>query len=458
MKTPISIRTKGLASLAIVFCLCCRLAHAQPAAGQKYALVVGINDYGALAPKLHYAVSDATRLYETLVNPVIGGIASENAVLLTDAQADSALRPTRDNIVKALHALAKKAKPGDQFWFYFAGHGVQQNRFSFLLTPAFHWDSLQTTALSTTFVRDTLEAECKASQKVIILDACHSGSTRDAAPGLGQTFDGKGMFTLAACDINQSAWEFPDLYDGKGGGGVFTYYLVRGLRRAADSNHDGKVAVPEIRDYVSTHVASEVKQKTPGEQQPQFIDKTTHPEQIILAKVATTRDVDEPDGTGKSPDSEKLEAKEPLGPALIVVTRGEGIGVNIAETEMMKGFVQHNFPIVDPEAAHALRALTNEEAGQQAAKHGARFLVLTQVTTSSSSPVPPLITVTATLTARIVDEAGNIKGEPVVVESDPQIAGTELKAATKALIQGADRLVHDLAPRINDALGIVKKN
>ena len=49
-------------------------AAERSAGAAKFAVVIGVNDYGANAPKLRYAVSDATRLYTTLTDPKIGGI------------------------------------------------------------------------------------------------------------------------------------------------------------------------------------------------------------------------------------------------------------------------------------------------------------------------------------------------------------------------------------------------
>ncbi|MGB7087101.1 MAG: hypothetical protein WBD47_16195, partial [Phormidesmis sp.] len=93
-----------------------------------------------------------------------------------------------------------------------------------------------------------------ARQQLIWLDACHSGGmtlrgttarSRDAVatPPLpnptAQLVDvlrqraaqGKGFYALLSCDHSQRSWEFPEL-----GHGVFTYYLMRGLRgEAADS-------------------------------------------------------------------------------------------------------------------------------------------------------------------------------------------------------------------------------
>lgn len=54
----------------------------------------------------------------------------------------------------------------------------------------------------------------------------------------------KGFYALLSCDRGQQSWEFPQL-----GHGVFTYYLIRGLRgEAADSQ--GVIEADGLYRYV----------------------------------------------------------------------------------------------------------------------------------------------------------------------------------------------------------------
>ncbi len=96
-------------------------AHAQDAANQKLALVVGISDYqhGGMAKNgwwnLH-AQNDVTALQQVLQQRF--GFAAKDITTLSDAQA------TRQNIVKAFETqLIDCARPGDIVVFHFSGHG-----------------------------------------------------------------------------------------------------------------------------------------------------------------------------------------------------------------------------------------------------------------------------------------------------------------------------------------------
>ena len=97
------------------------VSHAQDAANQKLALVVGISDYqhGGAAKagwwNLH-AQNDAMALRQVLQERF--GFAAQDIQTLSDAQA------TRQNIVQAFETqLIARAKPGDIVVFHFSGHG-----------------------------------------------------------------------------------------------------------------------------------------------------------------------------------------------------------------------------------------------------------------------------------------------------------------------------------------------
>lgn len=46
-------------------------------------------------------------------------------VILTDDQQDPVCRPTRANIIRAMHWLVAGAQPNDSLFFHFSGHGSQ---------------------------------------------------------------------------------------------------------------------------------------------------------------------------------------------------------------------------------------------------------------------------------------------------------------------------------------------
>jgi uncharacterized caspase-like protein len=85
---------------------------------------------------------------------------------------------------------------------------------------------------------------------------------------------GKGRVILTASDANEVSVEKDELKHG-----IFTYYLLEGLRGKADSDNDGIITVDEVYRYVSTKVS----QATGQNQHPVKKGETTG--QIILGVV-----------------------------------------------------------------------------------------------------------------------------------------------------------------------------
>jgi uncharacterized caspase-like protein len=123
----------------------------------------------------------------------------------------------------------------------------------------------------------------QAERLVFIADSCYSGASG------GRTIDitgirasisdsfldriaaGKGRVIITASGANEVSVENDDL-----GHGVFTYYLVEGLKGKADADRDGFITVDEVYRYVS----DKVPQATGQEQHP--VKKGTVEGRLIL--------------------------------------------------------------------------------------------------------------------------------------------------------------------------------
>ena len=97
--------------------------------------------------------------------------------------------------------------------------------------------------------------QCKATQKVLVLDCCHAGGKRDLPVGpssqeLGSSFRAaKGLITLASCSERETSSEWEARRHG-----LFTYCLAEGLGGAADANKDGLVDSDELYAYTLDQV------------------------------------------------------------------------------------------------------------------------------------------------------------------------------------------------------------
>ena len=67
---------------------------------------------------------------------------------------------------------------------------------------------------------------------------------------------GKGKIILTASGANEVSAEKPNLKHG-----VFTYFLLEGLKGKADTDQDGLITVDEAYRYVSEHVPDATDQQ-----------------------------------------------------------------------------------------------------------------------------------------------------------------------------------------------------
>jgi uncharacterized caspase-like protein len=241
----------------------------------SWAVIIGVGRYQSTdIPSLRYTVADAESLYQILVGP--GGFRKEHVLLMTDKTEKT---PTLRNIKWALGTfLARSAKKDDTVVIFFAGHGapevdqrgVERDGLAKYLIPSdADPDDLYSTALPMDEMQ-TIFGRVEAERMVVFLDACYSGaaggrtfsSKKTRAANLDDQFlerltRSKGRAIITASRPSEVSIELPEL-----GHGIFTYYLVQGLKGAADLNRDGIITVQELYEYVEQQVS--VKSRSVG--------------------------------------------------------------------------------------------------------------------------------------------------------------------------------------------------
>lgn len=241
-----------------------------PASTQHWAVVIGVSDYAdSRIPKLRYAANDAQALHDWLVSPSGGRYAPARVKLLLNRNATTAA------IKEALYTWLRQAIEEDVVVIYFAGHGspdspdTPQNLY--LLPHDTRYDAIASTGFPMWDVETALKRFIKAKRVVVLADACHSG-------GVGATFDvarralgdvqpnrissglqslasvGAGIAVISASDDRQLSAESAKF---GGGHGVFTHYLLEGLKGQADYNNDSRVTLGELIPFLSEHVRRE---------------------------------------------------------------------------------------------------------------------------------------------------------------------------------------------------------
>lgn len=242
----------------------------EPVRGALSAVVIGIDQYRTLQP-LRYATADARAFYDYLVGEF--GVPKDRVQLLLNEDA------TLTNLKTALGTwLPRISGPQDTVLIFYAGHGASEDDPSspdgdalskYLLPVDAQAGNLFATAWSMEEVRAVF-ARVRAKRLLFIADACYSGASggrtiprptgsRDVEVSgkfLERLAQGEGRVILTASGPNELSREEPAL-----GHGVFTYYLLRALRGAADADGDGYVTLPEVYQYVSREVAQATGQK-----------------------------------------------------------------------------------------------------------------------------------------------------------------------------------------------------
>ena len=126
-----------------------------------YALIVGAARYEHFE-SLKYTDDDAYRVYAFLRSPEGGAVPEDHIRLFIDESAIA------DNIYKGLDEIISMAGPDDVVLVYLAGHGLQG---FFVPTDS---DGYQN-RVEYEEIKSRL-ADCEAHQKLVIADACYSGS------------------------------------------------------------------------------------------------------------------------------------------------------------------------------------------------------------------------------------------------------------------------------------------
>ena len=245
-------------------------AVAAPRIDERWAVVIGVGKYeSADIPDLEFAGADARAVYEFLTSSAAGPFEEDHVRFLTDKQA------TGEAMRDALFVFLQQADWDDLVFIYYAGHGAPDpNRPDnlYLLPTDSDLDALASTAFPMWDVKTALRRQIAAERVIVVADACHSAGTADGdvvggaegnaiAGGFAQLFSPSRRLMMTAADTNEFSLE-----DARWGGhGVFTHFLLDGLRGNGDANADGVVTFSEIFDYVSKNVIS----ATEGRQNPQ---------------------------------------------------------------------------------------------------------------------------------------------------------------------------------------------
>ncbi len=222
-------------------------------AERRVALVVGIDHYAdETVPSLSYAGRDAEAFADVLGDPTLGGF---HEVHTLQGSVDL------DAFWRGFEQVTADLDRSDTFVLYFAGHGTltwatATETALYLLPSDADLDQVTQTGVALADLETALQT-LGTERRVVVLDTCYSGlgrsqhsaetaKTLGATRGLPPTADVVSLSSRYEARLYAAAHHEPAREDDALGNGVYTHFLVDGLRSgAADLDGDGRVELLE---------------------------------------------------------------------------------------------------------------------------------------------------------------------------------------------------------------------
>ncbi|MDR3636239.1 MAG: caspase family protein [Isosphaeraceae bacterium] len=244
-------------------------AQTAPAKGRQWALLIGVEKYQKARP-LAFTINDVKVLSKTLHER--NGIDDDALLAITDDALSPRLRPTRANMLEEIPRWLSRIGRDDRLIVYFSGHGFRDPAGKLYLAPIdIDPKDPASTGLPVEWFRQQV-ADCKADFKLLVLDACHSGSEKGeddgskdvASKDIGEQFKSlERVVTLASSTGEEGSLIWDDKEQS-----LYSYWLNQGLKGHADADANGAVDIDELNNYVYKNVVRTSKSHFPRKQTP----------------------------------------------------------------------------------------------------------------------------------------------------------------------------------------------
>ena len=209
-----------------------------------WAVIIGVSRYNHM-PSLKYTDDDAFHLYAFLKSPQGGALPDDQIALLIDEQGN------REGIIENIQKTLLRADTNDVVLLYFSGHGLPGR-----IIPN-DFDGFYN-AVEYREITSLLD-KSRARHKILIADACHSGSLIASKSPLSRQLQDFYNELAAARDgvamITSSKGEEVSMESTGLRHGIFSHFLIEGLGGAADLNRDQVITISELYKYISNAVS-----------------------------------------------------------------------------------------------------------------------------------------------------------------------------------------------------------
>jgi hypothetical protein len=232
-----------------------------------YAIVIGIENYRQKLPKADYAVADAKIISEYLTKTM--GYPEENVITLLN---DRALKSDMEKYFDRW--LINNMEENGRVFIYYSGHGAPNTKNGDAYLVPYDGDPTFITETGYPIARlyESL-GKLKAKEIIVVLDSCFSGAGGRSVLAKGalvMTINTPNIKKNIAVMTASSGDQISSAYEEQGHG-LFTYFLLRGIKNEDVIKQDGSIKMDDLFGYLKPQVERIARKQFNNEQTPQLI-------------------------------------------------------------------------------------------------------------------------------------------------------------------------------------------
>ncbi|MEM8637712.1 MAG: SUMF1/EgtB/PvdO family nonheme iron enzyme [Cyanobacteria bacterium P01_G01_bin.54] len=248
----------------------------------NWAWIIGINEYRNLQ-SLQYAVADAAAMRDYCKDAKFDRIfyfADHSPGFTATDGSWQETQPTFGTLISFLEDFfaAQSLGDGDNFWFFFSGHGLRHGGHDYFLPSDANPRNVERTGIPVYELTERLRA-VGADNVILLLDACRDLSDHSGY-GIGDEAH-QGVITLYSCAPSEKSYEIEDL-----GRGAFTAALLETFETP------NCATVEKFCRQITYRVPQLNRQYgKPGQRPIARVEPNTKNYWILLPKLATDQDL-----------------------------------------------------------------------------------------------------------------------------------------------------------------------
>ena len=236
----------------------------------SYAVVIGIENYRQKLPNADFATADARIMTEYLTK--VMGYQEKNVITLTNENA------TKGDFEKYFEKwLSNNVEKGSIVFVYYSGHGAPNAQTGDAYLVPYNGDPsfIAETGYSLKRMYEAL-SKLQAKEIIVALDSCFSGAGGRSVLAKGARPLVMNLQSNIALSRNitvlsaSSGEQISSTYDEKGHG-LFTYFLLKGIKNEDVIKADGSIKMDDLFGYIKPQVERIARKQFNNEQTPQLI-------------------------------------------------------------------------------------------------------------------------------------------------------------------------------------------